>query len=90
MDNRVERIPGYTGHEVLTGPAVSLSTPPPAATTDMERQPEPLMTIYPRIEGSRLVNERDNRFSAPGAVAVPIYSHAQLTRMSKSGIQVGT
>ena len=37
-----------------------------------------------------VVNERDNRFSAPGAVAVPIYSHAQLTRMSKSGIQVGT
>ena len=76
----VERIPGYTGHEVQTKPGVSLSVPPPP--------PEPLLTIYPRVEGLRLVNERDANFSAPAATAVPVYSHAQLERMSKPGIQV--
>lgn len=76
----VERIPGYTGHEVQTKPGSSLSVPPPP--------PEPLMTIYPRVEGLRLVNEKDTNFSAPAATAVPIYSHAQLERMSKPGIQV--
>ena len=46
------------------------------------------MTIYPRVEGSRLVNELDQHFSAPAAIAVPVYSHGQLTRMSKRGIQL--